>query len=185
MLTQCVWTKLPGGGVYCEVCDPNASLAVPYPAPRTCTASSDSSPAPYQAQMTPPGFGPGTELHKLIRRWTGAWEFPGCQCAARMAQMDLWGPAGCREHLEEIVGWLLQAAGDLAEAYRRQQARLAAPDYDAAADTIPRLSRSALVWARLAKLPGATAFLRRTIQRAIRRAERQAQDRARQEERRD
>lgn len=24
--------------------------------------------------------------------------------------MNAWGPAGCREHLEEIVGWLMEAA---------------------------------------------------------------------------
>jgi len=33
-----------------------------------------------------------------------------CGCRVRIAQMNAWGPDGCREHLEEIVGWLLEEA---------------------------------------------------------------------------
>ena len=31
---------------------------------------------------------------------------PSCPCRRRMRQMDEWGVDGCREHREEIVGWL-------------------------------------------------------------------------------
>lgn len=30
----------------------------------------------------------------------------GCQCEDRVLQMDSWGIGGCKEHREEIVGWL-------------------------------------------------------------------------------
>jgi hypothetical protein len=50
--------------------------------------------------------GPGDYLHDAIRRWVGASPSSGCACKARIAQMNTWGTAGCREHLDEIVGWL-------------------------------------------------------------------------------
>ena len=31
---------------------------------------------------------------------------PSCPCRRRMRQMDEWGVEGCREHREEIIGWL-------------------------------------------------------------------------------
>lgn len=34
----------------------------------------------------------------------------GCRCDERAAQMDRWGVAGCREHRDEIVGWLAERA---------------------------------------------------------------------------
>lgn len=52
--------------------------------------------------------GPGTELKKLLS-W---WFLPdaSCDCDARALQMNTWGAAGCRQHLERIVDWLLEAA---------------------------------------------------------------------------
>lgn len=48
-------------------------------------------------------YGPGTELRRCL----------GCS-GARMSKvdfkmMDQWGVEGCREHHEEIVGWLLES----------------------------------------------------------------------------
>lgn len=31
---------------------------------------------------------------------------PKCDCNKRAAQMNEWGIAGCREHFQEIVGWM-------------------------------------------------------------------------------
>lgn len=50
--------------------------------------------------------GPGDYLHDAIRRWIGASPSPDCACKARIAQMNAWGTAGCRVHLDQIVGWL-------------------------------------------------------------------------------
>jgi hypothetical protein len=55
--------------------------------------------------LWPPGFGPGTELKGLLTS-IGITEKPNCGCRARMVQMDLWGPNGCRERLDEIVAWM-------------------------------------------------------------------------------
>lgn len=52
--------------------------------------------------------GPGTELKKLL-----AWfavESDSCQCESHATQMDAWGPDGCRERMDTIVGWLLEEA---------------------------------------------------------------------------
>lgn len=53
----------------------------------------------------PPGRGPGTELKGIL---AGLGIQPGrqCDCNARAVQMDRWGVSGCREHREEIIGWL-------------------------------------------------------------------------------
>ena len=54
-----------------------------------------------------PGFGPGTELKKLLE----SLGLPPCEeCTGRSVQMDLWGVAGCREHRDVIVGWLKESA---------------------------------------------------------------------------
>jgi hypothetical protein len=60
-----------------------------------------------EAQATPPplNYGPGTELKKLLAD-LGLNEQGGCGCAVRANQMDNWGVDGCREHREEILGWL-------------------------------------------------------------------------------
>jgi hypothetical protein len=56
-----------------------------------------------------PGIGPGSQLsHMLSRLRIKALE--GCSCKARSKKMDQWGPDGCEEHLDEIVGWLHEEA---------------------------------------------------------------------------
>jgi hypothetical protein len=52
--------------------------------------------------------GPGTELKRLLAWFASPSD--SCECESRAAQMDAWGPDGCREHLNEIVGWLLEEA---------------------------------------------------------------------------
>jgi hypothetical protein len=48
--------------------------------------------------------GPGTELSKLLKRF-GIEPTPTCQCRAKAAQMDEWGPDECEkpERLDEVV----------------------------------------------------------------------------------
>lgn len=50
-----------------------------------------------RAKPAPPPPGPGTELRKIL----------GCGCDAEwVLRMNDWGPDGCMEHMDEIVGWL-------------------------------------------------------------------------------
>jgi hypothetical protein len=54
--------------------------------------------------------GPGDHLHDAILSWVGESPTNDCQCNSRIAQMNVWGPAACREHLDEIVDWLVDEA---------------------------------------------------------------------------
>lgn len=49
--------------------------------------------------------GPGYELHKIFDQ-LGVQMQANCSCRARIAQMNAWGPAGCLDHLDEIVSAL-------------------------------------------------------------------------------
>lgn len=57
----------------------------------------------------PIGFGPGTELKKMLES-VGIKSSANCDCNAKMHIMDGWGVAGCRENKEVIVGWLVANA---------------------------------------------------------------------------
>ncbi len=51
-------------------------------------------------------LGPGDYLHLAIFRWVGEGPTRKCGCKDRIAKMNAWGPEGCRERLDEIVGWM-------------------------------------------------------------------------------
>lgn len=65
-------------------------------------------PPPLTAKPTL-GYGPGTELMKLMNS-LGIKKKAGCGCAAKAEEMDRWGVAGCRQRREEIAGWLRENA---------------------------------------------------------------------------
>ena len=54
--------------------------------------------------------GVGDRVHKLIAWAFGQRAVEGCGCGAWIDQMNDWGPAGCREHLDEIVDHLVDVA---------------------------------------------------------------------------
>lgn len=56
-----------------------------------------------------PGIGPGSQLSNMLARLR-IKALEGCSCKARSKKMDEWGPDGCEEHLDEIVGWLHEEA---------------------------------------------------------------------------
>lgn len=59
----------------------------------------------------PPPYQPGPGLHlKAMLASFGLSETEACGCGPRVAQMERWGVAGCREHRAEIVGWLVEGA---------------------------------------------------------------------------
>jgi hypothetical protein len=51
----------------------------------------------------------GTELKKLLS-WFRISDEAGCQCASRALIMDAWGPDETERRMEEVVGWLREAA---------------------------------------------------------------------------
>lgn len=66
--------------------------------------------APHQQEVLP-SCGPGTELSKLLKRF-GIEPTPTCQCRAKAAQMDAWGPDECErpERIEEVVAVMREEA---------------------------------------------------------------------------
>ena len=62
---------------------------------------------PTQAVRAP--HGPGTELKKLLGS-LGLTTTDDCKCNSRAAEMDRKGAQWCREHRDEIIGWLKEEA---------------------------------------------------------------------------
>ena len=56
-----------------------------------------------------PNGGPGTELHKLLKK-LGLAPVEGCKCKGRARKMDEWGPDICEDRINEIVGWMKEEA---------------------------------------------------------------------------
>ena len=56
-----------------------------------------------------PSGGPGTELKRLLKR-LGIKPDGTCNCEHHAAQMDAWGPDGCEENMDAVVGWLEKEA---------------------------------------------------------------------------
>lgn len=54
----------------------------------------------------------GDVLARILKDRRNANASETCDCAAHITEMNNWGPDGCEENLETIVGWLLQAASD-------------------------------------------------------------------------
>ena len=57
-------------------------------------------------------LGPGDWLHVRLLQLVGEGPTHSCGCENRIAQCNAWGPAGCREHLSEIVDWLREQANN-------------------------------------------------------------------------
>ena len=87
--------------------------------------------------------GTGTILHRMIKDRTGEDYTPNCGCNDMVRRMNAWGPAGCREHLNEIVTKMHT------EAKNRPK------------------------WKLLASLPGVKLVMKRMVLSAIREAERE------------
>lgn len=52
---------------------------------------------------------PGTELAAILKSM-GLAPVESCKCKGRAKKMDLWGPDGCEQHMDEILGWLAEEA---------------------------------------------------------------------------
>jgi hypothetical protein len=62
-----------------------------------------------QRKPRPVGYGPGTELKRLLGR-IGIKAEPGCKCTARAEEMDRRGCDWCEANVPVIVGWLREEA---------------------------------------------------------------------------
>jgi hypothetical protein len=62
-----------------------------------------------QRKPRPVGYGPGTELKRLLGR-IGIKAEPGCKCTARAEEMDRRGCDWCAANVPLIVGWLREEA---------------------------------------------------------------------------
>ncbi len=65
-----------------------------------------------QRKPKPVGYGPGTELKKMLAT-IGITAEPGCKCNARAAEMDRMEkaiPGWCEANIDLIVGWLREEA---------------------------------------------------------------------------
>jgi hypothetical protein len=56
-----------------------------------------------------PATGPGTELKAILQDLGLEPRGSKCSCDSHVAQMNRWGVAGCREHRDQIIGWLDEA----------------------------------------------------------------------------
>lgn len=65
--------------------------------------------AKYAPGYTDPGFGPGTELKKLLSS-IGIKATDDCPCNKRAKIMNIWGADECESRIDEITGWLKEEA---------------------------------------------------------------------------
>jgi len=79
--------------------------------------------AKYSPGYTDPGFGPGTELKALLAA-CGITATEDCPCNKRAKIMNIWGPDGCDQHFDQIVGWLREEAERRAMPFVEPVARL-------------------------------------------------------------
>jgi hypothetical protein len=66
---------------------------------------------PFRDGKTPPVVGPGTRLKRILAR-LGLRETPTCACRSMRVKMDAVGNEWCREHMDEILGVMREAAAD-------------------------------------------------------------------------
>ena len=110
-MTECEFHKVEGGWE-CSVC----GRLWPFPNPpdgMNCQIDPPPKPSvwpPRLAQRSGVLEGPGDFLHDMIRFWLRQQPTAECGCADKIAQMNAWGVVGCREHLNEIIGWLVAKA---------------------------------------------------------------------------
>jgi len=69
-----------------------------------CPLAGSVSPAPPRRPRV------GDVFAELLAAKYGAAVTSKCDCGDKIAQMNNWGPAGCRENLETIVGWIIESA---------------------------------------------------------------------------
>lgn len=116
---------IPGDNNICVVCGWKWKGKGPFPH-RNCTNPPDLRPAANALGLPDPllpslvqtvakhaagqPLGPGDWLHISILKWVGEVPTRQCGCTDRIAKMNAWGPAVCREKIDTIVDWLTDEA---------------------------------------------------------------------------
>lgn len=115
--------------------------------------------------------GTGTILHGMAKSYAGEDVMKGCKCAKWIKLMDDNGPAWCRQHVDEIVGVMVNEA-------KRRAGNWKLVRCDEDGNPLPdrrtmRLKR--IVWRGAMLVPGAgmllPVFIRQMVERAITKAE--------------
>lgn len=83
-------------------CPLDPAVYGPAPKPKDCGTCGES-----KTTLQPDGHGPGSKLLEMFET-DGVPHCP--ECFALAAQMDAWGPDGCRDHLDQIVADILPRA---------------------------------------------------------------------------
>lgn len=65
---------------------------------------------PKAPDAPPRRLGTGDYLHAILKKWFHADYSWGCGCESMVRQMNEWGPAGCREHIDEIADKMVAEA---------------------------------------------------------------------------
>ena len=107
---KCTWCGAEYGYLAVRQCDTD-------PTGRNRRPSFQTSPGPLRQFAAP-----ATTCTTPSWNWVGEGPTRACPCQDRIIQMNAWGPAGCREHLDEIVGWLARGGPEtrLVEVRRRR-----------------------------------------------------------------
>jgi len=99
MWDVCSFEETHGGSCRCLTCGYEISCPG-----CDCKRNCDGVSHDATSKLISPTHGPGTELSKLLKRF-GIEPTPTCQCRAKAAQMDAWGPDECSkpERIDEVV----------------------------------------------------------------------------------
>ena len=109
-MSDCKWTILENGRLWCPECDPDKTRTQRRDTRRWCGPMPKFPEPPVEAVV--PG-GVGYHLKRLLARILLLGR-AGCGCNAHAAEMDRNGPDWCEANIDTIVGWMR------AEAKRRK-----------------------------------------------------------------
>jgi hypothetical protein len=119
-MIDCIYEPTGEPNAYrCRNCGhERASKHPPHLLHRNCTG-------PGSLTLRPAGpvkLGPGHFLKQMLE--ASGIKQGGCSCKAMAAKMDAWGPAGCLEHMAEILDHLEQQAWKRLEPFTRSDVEL-------------------------------------------------------------
>lgn len=123
--------------------------------------------AAIEQQKEQAAHGPGTQLHRLLKRITGEGVTASCGCKSHIAEMNRNGPAWCRENVETIVGWLEEEIDRRLKAYERDGKK----EEMGLKSKRPKRNPSWRLKLASYKFPGQRLAIKRLILMAIKRAE--------------
>ncbi len=107
IMTECALEQLDNSKWWCPTCDSKKKRLLPVEAHRKCPGKEwKSSRKPKQQTNN----GVGDHLHDLIIKFTKELPKGGCGCEQLIAQMNQWGPNGCRKRMEEIADHMMDEA---------------------------------------------------------------------------